>query len=455
MRAAAKSMCALLVLWGVMALGADSGRAQKAEESPKLLTWSQQLAVREQWLAKRHALLLEMMRRHDVQMWIVVNEEFHSDPLTEYVAPPRPYAGNRDIFVFVDTGTEGLKKFAVVGYAEENLKPFFASWDEPRPAPQILAEMFTKYQPGRIALGIGGERGVTRSLTYESHKYLAGALGADAEKRFVPAANLIEEYLDTRIPEEFDTYTTLVRLTEVLARRAFSNEVITPGKTTAGDVRRWLYDQLGRHSVSTWFQPDIRVQRRGSAPGTSRGFLAVSAEATVIERGDVLHLDFGITYMGLNSDWQKMAYVLKPGERDVPAGLQRALQNTNTLQDFLMQRASRPGKTAGEVYRETMEEMNRLGIAAQIYSHPIGNQGHGLGASIDFRAALRGRAMDQSKRLRKGSYISIELNTQTAVPEWDGQKVFIMMEDDAYLTDEGWKFFRPRQEKYYVIRPGR
>jgi len=440
------------VLLSVVAVIPAPVLAQRAEETPPLLTWSQQLAVREQWLVRRHGLLLEMMRRNDVQMWIVMNEEFHSDPLTEYVAPPRPYAGNRDIFVFVDAGAEGLRKFAVVGYAEENLKPFFESWDEPRPAPQMLAELYAKFQPKRIALGMGGDRGVTRSLTYDSYKYLAAALGSEAEKRFVSAADLIEEYLDTRIPEEFATYTTMVQVTEILARRSLSNEVITPGKTTAGDVRRWLYDQLGQRGLSTWFQPDIRVQKRGADAGSSRGFLAVSPEATLIERGDVLHLDFGITYMGLNTDWQKMAYVLLRGEHDAPPGLQKALRNTNTLQDALTLRASRPGKTAGEVYQQTMDEMEKLGINAQIYSHPIGNQGHGLGASIDFRAAQRGRAMDQGRRLRKGSYISIELNTRMAIPEWQGQTVFIMMEDDAYLTDEGWKFFRPRQEKFYLVR---
>jgi Xaa-Pro aminopeptidase len=117
-----------------------------------------------------------------------------------------------------------------------------------------------------------------------------------------------------------------------------------------------------------------------------------------------------------------------------------------------MQVASRPNKTVGEVYEQTMAAMKEKGIEAQIYSHPIGNQGHGLGASIDFRAARRGDEAAAAKRLRPDSYISIELNTLTPVPEWDGQKVFIMMEDDAYLTDEGWKFFRPRQERFYLIR---
>jgi Xaa-Pro dipeptidase len=268
----------------------------------------------------------------------------------------------------------------------------------------------------------------------------------------VPAADLIEEYLDTRIPDEFDTYTALVQLTDVLTRRAFSNEVIVPGRTTVGDVRRWLFDALGARGLRTWFQPDLRVQRKGTPGATSRGFLAVSSESTVIERGDVLHVDFGITYMGLNSDWQKMAYVLREGETDVPAGLQVAMTHTNALQDAVIG-AARPGRTGGEVYQLAMDAMTRRGIESKIYSHPIGNQGHGLGASIDYRAAQREDiGATHASRLRKGSYMSIELNTATAVPEWDGQKVFVMMEDDAFLTEEGYRFFRPRQEAWYIIR---
>jgi Xaa-Pro aminopeptidase len=419
--------------------------------SPPLLTWSRQLEERERWLARRHELLLPMLRTHGIAMWIVVNGEFHDDPLTEYVAPPRPYVGNRDVFVFIDAGDAGLKKFALTGYTEESLTAFFET-SEPAPPAQQLAALVDTYQPKTIGLSIGGRRGMTRSLTYDSHRFLAEAVGPTYAARFVSAADLIEEYLDTRLPEEFDDYLTAVTLTESLARRALSSEAITPGATTVGDVRRWLYDALWAHGVGTWFQPDLRVQRQGQAGATSRGFLAVAPESTVIERGDVVHLDFGISYMGLDTDWQKMAYVLREGETDAPEGLKRAMLNTNVAQEALMERHSRPGRLAADVYADTMAELKDLMVEAMIYSHPIGTHGHGLGASIDFRAAQRADIGQQAgKRLRPGSYISIELNTATHVPEW-GQKVFVMMEDDAYLTDEGWKFFRPRQEGWYLIR---
>jgi Xaa-Pro dipeptidase len=438
-------LCCLLVV--------TAAAQNAAPKIPKLLPWSQQIAVREQWLAKRHEMILPMMREHGIDMWIVVNEEFHDDPLTQYIAPPRPYAGGRDFFVFVDAGEKRLRKIAITGFAEENLKQFFESPDEPRPADKVLPELYEQYKPKKIALSFGARRGVQRSLTYDTYNLIAEKMGADAAQHFAPAADLIEEYLNTRIPEEFETYRAMVQLTDALTRRSLSSEVIHPGKTTVGDVRRWLYDQLGENRVGTWFQPDLRVQRKGKKNDTSRGFLAVAPESTVIERGDVVHLDFGITYMGLNTDWQKMAYVLLPGEKDAPAGLKSAMRNTNTLQDALTLRAARPGRPAGDVYNQTMEEMKEKGIEAQIYSHPIGNQGHGLGPSIDFRAAKRDDVgATQAKPLRKGSYLSVELNTQNVVPEWDNQKVYIMMEDDAYLTDDGYKFFIPRQEAFYLVK---
>jgi Xaa-Pro dipeptidase len=426
--------------------------ASAAGAMPALLPWSEQIRIREGWLTTRHAMLLPMMRRHNIGMWIVVNEEFHDDPLSQYVAPPRPYTGNRDLFVFIDGGEKGLKKYAITGYTEDNLARFFdAPTDEPRPAGPTLRMLYQTWQPKTIALGIKGRRGQTRSLGYDAYQFIADAMGEEATTRFVSASDLIEEYLDTRLPEEMEHYRTAVATTEAIVARALSPAVITPGRTTVGDVRRHLYDALWSAGVRTWFQPDLRVQRAGGEIATSRGFLAVAPESIVIMPGDLVHIDFGITYMGFDTDWQKMAYVLKPGETDAPAGLKQALQNTNTLQDAVMLRHSRPGATGGSVFRATMAEMKEKGIEAMVYSHPIGTQGHGLGAGIDFRAANRSDTTALNSRLRLGSYISIELNTATPVPEWGGKKVFVMMEDDAYLTAQGFRFFRPRQESFFLI----
>jgi Xaa-Pro dipeptidase len=455
--------CLVFAVLAVLAagLGMPSAGQSLAEQMPHLLPWSQQIAVREGWLQKRHAMLLDMMRRHNVDMWIVVNEEFHDDPMTEYVAPPRPYTGNRDFFVFIDAGEKSLKKIAITAYTQESVSWFFENDNDTQTGiEKPLRALWDTYHPAHIALGIDGKRGVTRSLTKSSYEYLASAMGPEAVQHFVPAEDLITEYLETRLPEEFETYKQMVIMTDLLTKRGLSNEVITPGKTTIGDVVAWFYDQMWENRVNTWFAPHLRIQRAGAPLQRVRGRLPDAKATDVFEPGDVIHIDFGITYMGLNTDWQKMAYVLKPGETDAPAGLKQAMKNMNAVQDALAFHAARPGRTGAEVYKLAMDEMVQDGIDAMIYSHPIGNEGHGLGAWMDARVAQAPKDaakgpvdtnLSTVQKLRKGSYLSVELNAQTAVPEWGGQKVYVMGEDDAYLTDDGYKFFLPRQTEFYLI----
>ena len=445
--------CYMIILCLAACLLAQLTGAQPRPTSaplPKLLTVREQQAERERWLRTRlDTLLLPMMRRHNIEMWIVTNEEFHPDPVVEYITPPMPYQGRRDYFIFTDRGTDKLERIALVRYSEEHLKYFF---EVVNPAARDIAgtlhRIVEERKPKTIALNMGGTRGATNGLTYDAHKFLTETLGPAHAARFTSAAPLIVEYMDTRLPAELEHYRTAVHLTELLTKRAFSNEVITPGRTTVGDVRWWLLQQVNNLGLSVWFQPDLRVQRRQQETGQAQQFLTVTEESMVIERGDVLHVDFGLNYMGLSTDWQKMAYVLRPGERDVPAGLKRALQNTNRLQDALFT-FIKQGATGSDVYDQTMAEMKRQGIEAMIYSHSVGNQGHALGASVDFRRAIAS-ALEPPFRL--GSYTSIELNTTTPVAEWGGQRVTVMAEDDAYLSPTGMQWFRPRQTEWYLIR---
>ena len=439
----------------VLALMATAGARQKKQASsasdftelmPKLLPLREQTAVRERWLKTRlDTMLLPMMRRHGVSMWIITTEEFHSDTIAEYVAPPIPYVGRRDFFIFTDRGADRLERIALVRYVEEHLKNFFEVLNTPAAA--TLKKIVEERQPKTIALNMGGTRGATNGLTYDAHKFMAETLGEEYAKRFVPAAPLIIEYQDTRLPEELEHYRAAVAATDILTRRALSNEVITPGKTTVGDVRWWLLQQVNNLGLSVWFQPDLRIQRQNKETGKTNQFLSVADEAMVIERGDVVHVDFGLNYMGFSTDWQKHAYTLKPGEKGPPEGLKRAMANTSRLQDLVFKHA-RAGMSGSDVYTATMADCKSEGIEAMIYSHSVGTQGHALGASIDFRRSTGG----PSELLRLGSYTSIELNTSTPVAEWGGQKVTIMMEDDAYLTTDGFKWFRPRQTEFYLIR---
>jgi Xaa-Pro dipeptidase len=258
-----------LLLLFALSLSVNAQTPQAGKSLPKLLPLREQLAVREAWLKKRlDTMLLPMMRRHDVAMWIVTNEEFHADPVTAHIAPPLPYVGRRDFFIFADRGGDKLERIAVVRYPEEHLKYFFEVLNLPgRDIAATLRRIVEVRKPKTIALNIGGMRGATDGLTLEAHKFLTDALGPSHASRFVSAAPLIVEYMDTRLPEELEHYRTAVAVTEVLTQRAFSNEVITPGKTTAGDVRWWFMQQVNNLGLDVWFQPDLRLQRRNEETG--------------------------------------------------------------------------------------------------------------------------------------------------------------------------------------------
>jgi Xaa-Pro dipeptidase len=433
--------------------------AREVPPMPRLLTVREQYDLRLQWLAERHARLLPMMRAHGLGMWIVVNEEFHDDPLMWLVAPPLTYVSRRDVLVFIDGGPAGLLRYSNYWRPTADYARFFTPLPVPRSERGIqdtgegLKLVFDKYQPKTIGLAFGGQRGHDSSLTHDTYRFLAQAMGPEAERRFVPAAAFIEEYADTRLPDELEHYRALVQATDHLAQRSLSNAVITPGRTTAADLKWWWNDQIARLGVGAtpWFEIHTAVQRFDPNAGKAIPYVHPAPDDYVFQRGDVVHLDTGFNYLGFASDWQKVAYILRDGETDVPAGLQRALANANRTQEA-MAKASRPGMTGWEAARATLGLLKGVDFTPSLYSHAIGHHGHALGPDINARNGVLGDRPARESRLRLGSYRSIELSATTAVPEWNGATVTIPMEDDAYLTDDGYAFFRPIQRDWYLIR---
>ena len=279
----------LILLFAVDLLGQNRSN-EPIPPMPKLLSQREQMDVREAWLKKRlDTLLLPMMQRSGVDVWIVVNEEFHPDPVTEHIVPPIPMVGRRDFFVFIDRGGK-LEKYAVVRYLEERLNNHYTVMSPARnDIPGVLKKLVDERNPKTIALNFGGGRGQQNGLTQDGYKFLAETLGPENEKKFVPAAKLLTEFFDTRLPDELEHYRQAVLATDVITRRAFSNEVIKPGKTTVGDVRWWMMQQINNLGLTTWFQADLRVQRQAKTTGTSQQFLEVADESVVLERGDLIH----------------------------------------------------------------------------------------------------------------------------------------------------------------------
>jgi Xaa-Pro aminopeptidase len=270
---------------------------------------------------------------------------------------------------------------------------------------------------------------------------MTAALPDAYEDRIVSGETLAVRWLETRTPTEMEIYPGIVRTAHALIGRAFSREVITPGVTTADDVRWWYREELSRLGLQPWFHPSIGIQRQGA-----EGMLSGD---TVIEPGDLLWTDFGITYLRLNTDTQHLAYVLRPGETEAPAGLVNGLRASNQVQDILLTHFQ-VGRSGNETLALARAEAIEAGLDPSIYTHPIGLHGHGAGPAIGFWDNQNGDQRGAGP-VNANTAWSIELTSYSAVPEWGGQRVDFRTEEDAYYDGETVRFLDGRQTELTLI----
>lgn len=419
-------------------------------------TLRQQADVQQAWLKERLDVNLPaVMRAHGVDMWVVTMREYNEDPVFRGLVSATTFAARRrSIYVFHDRGGEnGVERLALGGTSQGGLYQVYrgeASTSTTQKAElwgmdqwRLFARLVKERNPKAIAINASADHNFADGLTLGEWEQMREALGPDLEKRIVRNPRLAIDYLALRVPGMAPTYRRLQGVVHEVISAAFSNLVITPGVTTSEDVVWWMRQRVNDMGLGTWFQPSVEVQRMGASD--------LGADP-IIQRGDVLHCDFGITAMGLNTDTQHMAYVLKDGETAAPAGLQRALANGHRLQDILLERM-KPGKTGNQVLREVLTQMTKEGLEGTMYTHPIGDHGHGAGPLIglwDYQEGVPGRG---DVPVLANMWFSTELQVTTAVPEWNGQKVRMMLEEEAEVRPDGavqWTL--RRQTELHLVR---
>jgi hypothetical protein len=432
-----------------------------SEPLPKLPDLREQTRVRQQWLTRRlNDVLPELLRKHKVSMWIVMMREYMEDPVFRALVSPTTFAARRrTVYVFYDRGKQlGVERLALGGGDQGGLYQVVRDPDNPERELYLEAQMVAlrrivdERNPSNVAVDISKTHAFSDGLSSGEREVLEAALGEKWKSRMVRAELLPLQYLETRLPEMMLVYRDMMRIVHGLISRAFSREVIQPGKTTTNDVVWWLRQSLQDHGLGTWFHPTVDLQRPGkAAAGVGTGVLGRSQDE-VIERGDLLHTDFCISAVGLNTDTQHMGYVLREGELDAPEGLKAAVRNTNRLQDIVLENL-RPGLTGNAALALMLGKMRAAGIDGKIYTHPIGDHGHGAGPMIglyDHQEGVPGRG---DVPIIPNSWYSIELNATTNVPEWKGQPVTISLEEEAAIDGSGsGNWVLRRQEQFHLVR---
>jgi len=412
-----------------------------------------QARIQQEWLKIRlDRVLPQVMREHKVQMWIITMREYNEDPVFSSLVSATTFsARRRTILVFNDLGPEkGLERLALGGSSQGGLYVAYRDstlknaelWGETQW--QVLSKVVRERDPKTIAVNISHTHAFSDGLSAGEWEQLQKALGPEYVKRVVRAERLALDYIAIRIPEMLPVYRELMKNAHAIIAEAFSNRVITAGKTTTQDVVWWMRQKVLELGLGTWFQPSVDIQRKGTDLSNSPD--------PVIQRGDVLHCDFGVTGMRLNTDTQHMGYVLMEGETDVPSGIRNTLARSNRLQDIHLDNM-KIGLTGNEILGNILQQMRSEGIVGTVYSHPVGEHGHGAGAIIGLWVRQMGVPGRGDVPLLPDTWYSIELQTTTPVTEWGNQPVRSAQEEDVVIGSDGSvQWILNRQSEFHVIR---
>jgi Metallopeptidase family M24 len=453
------------------ALGVASlAGAQRIQTYRPFGTLREQAALQQRWLDERMKTVLPaLMKKHGVDLWVVPMREYNEDPVFSSIVSPTTFAARRrTIYMFYDpcAGVRAdcakpFERLAMGGTSQGGVYQAIRS-TKPAAGPaggqvqaqaelwgdeqwQVLKTEIEKRNPKSIAIDVSRVFAFNDGLSAGELEGMRDALGPSLAAKFKHADDLALDVIATRLPEESETYRRMQEVVWGIIDTAFSSVVVKPGVTHTEDIVWWMRQKVNDLGLGTWFHPSVEVQRKGATD-------AQLGENPIVQKGDVLHCDFGITAMRLNTDTQHMGYVLRDGETDVPSGLKAALLSSNKLQDIVVGEI-KVGRSGNEVLKSSRAKMAAAGIDGTVYSHPIGQNGHGAGPLIglwDYQDGVPGRG---DAKVIPNMWFSIELQATTKVPEWNNQPVRSAQEEDAVVGPDGAvRWALKRQTVFHVVK---
>ena len=418
----------------------------------QVLSEKDQAALTDEILDERFTTVLpELMDRTGIDMWVLISREYNEDPVLRTMLPATWLnARRRTILVFHrDKQKDTLERLAIARYdVGDNIS---SAWD-PEAEPdqwKALLDVITERDPERIGLNYSDDFNIADGIVKTDHDLFMKTLPQEYRERVVSAEELAVGWIETRSEKEMEPYKELVSITKGVIEEAFSSEVIVPGVTTTNDVVWWMRQKVTDMGLETWFHPTVDIQRKEEGLKDHIEAFSAGYGDKVILPGDLLHCDFGISYLRLNTDCQQHAYVLKKGETAAPLFLQTALEKGNRLQDILTQNF-KTGRSGNEILSLALEEAKKDGLRPSIYTHPLGLYGHSAGPTIGMWDAQEGVPGSGDYPLFPGTVYAIELNTTVAIPDWE-KDIRIMLEEAGYWGEEGFRYVNGRQTELLLI----
>ncbi|SDU19917.1 Metallopeptidase family M24 [Polaribacter sp. Hel1_33_78] len=403
-------------------------------------------ALKDKLLEDRFTNLLpELMDKSEIDMWLLISREYNEDPVLKTMLPATWLnARRRTIIVFYRNKEKNtLERLAVARY---NIgKSIKSAWDKEKEPNQwvALAEMIRERNPKKIGINFSKHFPLADGLVKTDYDELKENLPEELGSKLVSAEKLAIAWIETRTKKELELFRELVKITHDIIDEAFSKEVIVPGVTSTDDVVWFLRQKVTSLGLETWFHPTIDAQRNKEVLKSHIESFSKGKEEQIIQKGDLLHCDFGITYVGLNTDCQQHAYVLKDDEKQVPQFLKDAFKKGNRLQDILTS-SMKFGKTGNQILSESLSQAKEEGLKPSIYTHPLGKYGHSAGTTIGMWDSQNGVPFKGDYPLQKNTAYAIELNTSVTIKEWQ-KDIRIMLEEAGFFGDDIFEYVNERQ----------
>ena len=390
-------------------------------------------------------LLPGLMEKANIDMWLLISREYNEDPVLKTMLPATWLnARRRTIIVFYRNKKEGIiERLAVARY---NIgKSIQSSWDKEKEPNQwkALVDIIASRNPDKIGINFSKHFALADGLVKTDFDELVANLPETYQNRLVSAEKLAIGWIETRSEMEMTLYKKLVKTTHDIIGEAFSEKVIQPGITTTEDLVWFMRQKVTDLGLETWFHPTVDVQRNKEVLKSHIESFSKEKAEKIIQKGDLLHCDFGITYIGLNTDCQQHAYILNDGEDEVPVFLKEAFEKGNRVQDILTSNMSL-GATGNEILKASLIQGRKEGLRPSIYTHPLGKYGHSAGTTIGMWDAQNGVPFNGDYALHKNTVYAIELNTTVAIKEWN-KEIRIMLEEAGFFGEGVFKYVNERQ----------
>lgn len=419
----------------------------------QILSERDRAQLKDELLADRlDQLLPQLMDATEIDMWLVISREYNEDPVMKTMLPATWLnARRRTILVFYrDNASNTFEKLAVARY--DIGKNIVSAWDPEQQPDQWarLVEIIQERNPKKIGINYSEHFGIADGLVKTDYEALLEAFPEALQDKLVSAEKLAIAWIETRTEKEMNVLKQMVQITHEIIDEAFSLEVIIPGTTTTDDVVWWMRQKVTDLGLDTWFHPTIDIQRSKETLKSHIESFSGDKEVQYIQPGDLLHCDFGITYLGLNTDCQQHAYVLDKGEEEVPAFLQNAFREGNRIQDIFTGNFIE-GKTGNQILRMSLEQGKAEGMRPSIYTHPLGTFGHSAGTTFGMWDSQEGVPIGGDYPLHRNTVYAIELNTTVTIEEWQ-KDIRIMLEEAGFFGVNGFEYVLGRQEAIKAIK---